>query len=244
MQGSRSSSTHGWCSYSTLQLHRTPSSRKKTPLVALGEKDVPPKCEVGVCPLMHEAHNLSIAADGAKPNVIKKAPGGHGTAAPGRGADPAHTQRGVGWRFKRPGLPTTSICPESCLKTAQLGLPSSPRILSNMAPTQTHTSVELQPIEATFRSQHLDPKGGQAGPSTHDERTPSTSRPTSERRLGDGSPGETQNDTEPTGAHEFQSLPPADSGRQAWLFLAACFFVEALIWGECAWMFLDMLARP
>jgi hypothetical protein len=32
-------------------------------------------------------------------------------------------------------------------------------------------------------------------------------------------------------AHEF-SLPPVDSGKDAWLFLAACFVMEALIWGE------------
>lgn len=33
-----------------------------------------------------------------------------------------------------------------------------------------------------------------------------------------------------SGAHEF-SLPPADGGKDAWLFLAACFVVEALVWG-------------
>lgn len=27
------------------------------------------------------------------------------------------------------------------------------------------------------------------------------------------------------------SLPPADGGRQAWLFVVACFFVEAFVWG-------------
>jgi hypothetical protein len=27
------------------------------------------------------------------------------------------------------------------------------------------------------------------------------------------------------------SLPQADGGRDAWLFLGACFIVEALIWG-------------
>jgi len=31
--------------------------------------------------------------------------------------------------------------------------------------------------------------------------------------------------------HEF-SLPPADGGKAAWLFLAAGFVVEALIWGQ------------
>lgn len=31
--------------------------------------------------------------------------------------------------------------------------------------------------------------------------------------------------------HEF-SLPPVDRGKDAWLFLAACFVVEALVWGK------------
>lgn len=37
--------------------------------------------------------------------------------------------------------------------------------------------------------------------------------------------------------HEVQneqvSLPKADGGKDAWLFLTGCFFVEALTWGEC-----------
>lgn len=28
-----------------------------------------------------------------------------------------------------------------------------------------------------------------------------------------------------------QQLPPADGGADAWLFLAACFMIEALVWG-------------
>lgn len=28
------------------------------------------------------------------------------------------------------------------------------------------------------------------------------------------------------------SLPPADGGVRAWLFLAGCFFIEALVWGK------------
>jgi hypothetical protein len=32
--------------------------------------------------------------------------------------------------------------------------------------------------------------------------------------------------------HEF-SLPPVDGGKDAWLFLAACFAVDALVWGRC-----------
>lgn len=27
------------------------------------------------------------------------------------------------------------------------------------------------------------------------------------------------------------SLPPADTGREAWLFLAGAFMIEALVWG-------------
>lgn len=28
------------------------------------------------------------------------------------------------------------------------------------------------------------------------------------------------------------AIPPADSGKQAWLFLAACAMVEVLVWGQ------------
>lgn len=28
------------------------------------------------------------------------------------------------------------------------------------------------------------------------------------------------------------SLPPVDTGKDAWLFLAACFVMEAMVWGE------------
>ncbi|PGH00982.1 hypothetical protein AJ79_08046 [Helicocarpus griseus UAMH5409] len=31
--------------------------------------------------------------------------------------------------------------------------------------------------------------------------------------------------------HQAVQLPPIDSGKDAWLFLAACFFMEALVWG-------------
>ena len=33
--------------------------------------------------------------------------------------------------------------------------------------------------------------------------------------------------------HEF-SLPPVDRGKDAWLFLTACFLIEALVWGKLA----------
>lgn len=34
-----------------------------------------------------------------------------------------------------------------------------------------------------------------------------------------------------TNRRRESSLPPVDGGKQAWFFLAACFFVEALTWG-------------
>ncbi|KAL1610737.1 hypothetical protein SLS60_002407 [Paraconiothyrium brasiliense] len=37
-------------------------------------------------------------------------------------------------------------------------------------------------------------------------------------------------DFEPHG-QEAEALPPADSGRQAWTFLAVCFLLEAVVWG-------------
>jgi hypothetical protein len=40
-----------------------------------------------------------------------------------------------------------------------------------------------------------------------------------------------ETDLPPEGRQEF-SLPQADGGKDAWLFLAAAFFVEALVWGK------------
>lgn len=37
---------------------------------------------------------------------------------------------------------------------------------------------------------------------------------------------------DPTGTHQVLALPPVDGGKDAWLFLAAAFMVEALTWGE------------
>lgn len=45
-----------------------------------------------------------------------------------------------------------------------------------------------------------------------------------------GEPGLTFPDSTSGERHEF-SLPPVDRGKDAWLFLAACFIVEALVWG-------------
>jgi hypothetical protein len=42
-----------------------------------------------------------------------------------------------------------------------------------------------------------------------------------------------ENDSNQDDQHlqEF-SLPPVDGGKDAWLCLAGCFFIEALVWGK------------
>ena len=42
-------------------------------------------------------------------------------------------------------------------------------------------------------------------------------------------------DANPAHNPEF-SLPRADGGKDAWLFLAACFVVEALVWGSSLYL--------
>ena len=42
---------------------------------------------------------------------------------------------------------------------------------------------------------------------------------------------DTSQSVEQAAQHEF-SLPRADGGKDAWLFLAAGFVVEALVWGQ------------
>lgn len=51
------------------------------------------------------------------------------------------------------------------------------------------------------------------------------------RRLGSLEDDDRRSGLDANG-QEASELPPADGGRQAWLFLAACFAVDALIWGE------------
>jgi hypothetical protein len=66
--------------------------------------------------------------------------------------------------------------------------------------------------------------GSEAGTTTAIElqsfdHSPRTASP--ERRVEDGD----------ADGHEMPSLPPVDRGKDAWLFLAACFMIEALVWG-------------
>lgn len=48
--------------------------------------------------------------------------------------------------------------------------------------------------------------------------------------LGNSRDGETQALEDLTGLNEF-SLPQADGGKDAWLFLAAGFMAELMVWG-------------
>ncbi|KAH8195106.1 hypothetical protein TruAng_010726 [Truncatella angustata] len=50
------------------------------------------------------------------------------------------------------------------------------------------------------------------------------------RTTPDTQPGQQENGNAQSSPQEF-SLPPVDSGKDAWLFLAACWAVEALVWG-------------
>ncbi|KAF7552707.1 hypothetical protein G7Z17_g4129 [Cylindrodendrum hubeiense] len=62
----------------------------------------------------------------------------------------------------------------------------------------------------------------------HNQHGPTLEVPTSdssETAVSDG------DDSEKSITGEHISLPPADHGKDAWLFLAACFFVDALAWG-------------
>lgn len=58
-------------------------------------------------------------------------------------------------------------------------------------------------------------------------------RESPQQRSGDTTPRDEPGDAFESGQgphHEF-SLPPVDTGKDAWLFLAACFVIEALVWG-------------
>jgi hypothetical protein len=46
-------------------------------------------------------------------------------------------------------------------------------------------------------------------------------------------PDEHGDSAEPRATSLDSALPPADGGKAAWLFLAACWMIEALVFGEC-----------
>ena len=55
--------------------------------------------------------------------------------------------------------------------------------------------------------------------------------------VNDESPIDTQGSPIRVRQHEIHSnLPTVDGGREAWLFLAGSFFIEALVWGKCLFL--------
>ena len=54
----------------------------------------------------------------------------------------------------------------------------------------------------------------------------------STQELTDLSPDVHRATSQAEGTRDFDALPPADGGRKAWLVLASCFMVEALLWGQ------------
>ncbi|KFA50385.1 hypothetical protein S40293_05198 [Stachybotrys chartarum IBT 40293] len=77
----------------------------------------------------------------------------------------------------------------------------------------TTTSIELQTVRPPDQNLYLNE------PSSNPFSPPETPPPAA-----------VVGDVVPEGVHEF-SLPPTDGGKDAWLFLAACWMLEALVWG-------------
>ena len=64
------------------------------------------------------------------------------------------------------------------------------------------------------------------------------STPPDTASVADGARAE-DGEASPHPARQEFSLPPVDGGKDAWLFLAASFFVEALVWGELPLNWMD-----
>ena len=62
--------------------------------------------------------------------------------------------------------------------------------------------------------------------------TRETQQPPSGEATPRDEPGDAFESGQGPGPHHEFSLPPVDTGKDAWLFLAACFVIEALVWGE------------
>ncbi|KAF6817192.1 major facilitator superfamily transporter [Colletotrichum sojae] len=93
------------------------------------------------------------------------------------------------------------------------------------------TSIETELKQLTPRVGPAPvPAGGPSAGSTHhrDPYSAETSGEPGPVAVGDdGSPVHDSHRS----SQEFSSLPPVDGGKQAWLFLAACFAIEMLVWG-------------
>lgn len=85
---------------------------------------------------------------------------------------------------------------------------------------ETPSSIELKTTPQHVSTDAVNVPKQESGP------TPAESNYNSDRAFVSG-----DDESPPDGTTEF-SLPPVDRGKDAWLFLAACFVLEALVWGK------------
>lgn len=84
------------------------------------------------------------------------------------------------------------------------------------------TTLELQPPAAPEAT---------TPPDSLTQITGKTTAPLSQSQSQSPSTGQETPKSEQDAVHEFGQLPPTDTGKDAWLFLAACFTLETLVWG-------------
>jgi len=85
------------------------------------------------------------------------------------------------------------------------------------------------PVAVPLRQIHRGAAGGETSSSSSGTRT---NKPDDVfTSSGDITDVESPSPLEAQPRNEFQQLPPVDGGKDAWLFLAACFILECLVWG-------------
>lgn len=93
------------------------------------------------------------------------------------------------------------------------------------------SETELKQLAPRVAPVSAPASGPSAGSAHHRDpysaETPDESGPDPIAHGDDGSPVHDSHRS----SQEFSSLPPVDGGKQAWLFLAACFAIEMLVWG-------------
>jgi len=88
-------------------------------------------------------------------------------------------------------------------------------------------AMELAPLgnprfEAGRKSRGVDPTSSSYNPALRPVEAP----------VGSASPSNDAVDSSDEHERQMADLPPVDGGKDAWLFLTACFAVEALVWGK------------
>lgn len=99
-----------------------------------------------------------------------------------------------------------------------------------MSHKMTTTAPDV-PVTVPLRQIRMGVAGGEASSSSSDTRTNKTDDVFTS--SGDTTDVESPSPLDVQPRNEFQQLPPVDGGKDAWLFLAACFVLESLVWGIC-----------